>query len=83
MTMETKINAKRVFLMALVTASMSTALMAQDKVEASAGADIVSSYIWRGTNCGGVSIQPNLSIGYKGLSLGAWGSVGIDQHDTK
>ena len=81
--MKTRINAKRVLIMALVTTSTSTTLTAQDKMEASAGADIVSSYIWRGTDCGGVSIQPNLSVGYKGLSLAAWGSVGIDRKDTK
>lgn len=56
---------------------------AQDKVEASVGADLVSGYVWRGTDCGGVSIQPSLSVGYKGLSLTAWGSVGIDKEDAK
>lgn len=57
--------------------------MAQDTVETSVGADVVSSYIWRGQDLGGVSIQPSLSIGYKGFSLGAWGSVGIESADTK
>lgn len=56
---------------------------AQDKVEASVGADLVSGYIWRGQNLGNVSIQPSLSIAYKGLSLTAWGSVGIDSDDDK
>ena len=50
---------------------------AQDKVEASVGADIVSGYIWRGQDLGNVSIQPSLGVSYKGLSLSAWGSVGI------
>jgi hypothetical protein len=57
--------------------------MAQDKVEATAGGDLVSSYIWRGTYCGGVSIQPAVGIAYKGFSLGAGGSVGFDSNDTK
>ena len=48
-------------------------MMAQDKVEASVGADLVSGYILRGQNLGGVSVQPSLGISYKGLSLGAWG----------
>ena len=57
---------------------------AQDKVEATLGGDIVSSYVWRGMELGGVSLQPSLGIGYKGLSLGAWGSTGIsDPSDTK
>ena len=36
--------------------------IAQDKVEASVGADLVSGYIWRGQDLGGVSIQPSLSV---------------------
>jgi hypothetical protein len=60
-----------------------TIVKAQDNVEASLGADIVSSYIWRGIDCGGVSIQPSASVAYKGLSLGAWASVGLEAADTK
>lgn len=56
---------------------------AQDKVEASVGADLVSGYIWRGQDLGGVSLQPSASIAYKGFSLGAWGSVGLESTDTK
>lgn len=51
--------------------------IAQDKVEAGVGVDLVSGYIWRGQDLGGVSIQPSLSVACKGFSLGAWGSVGI------
>lgn len=58
-------------------------MKAQDKVEASVGFDLVSGYIWRGQNLGGVSFQPSISLGWKGLSLTAWGSVGIDGSDTK
>jgi hypothetical protein len=48
----------------------------QDKVETSAGVDLVSKYVWRGVSQGvGASIQPSLGLGYKGFSLGAWGSV--------
>ncbi len=50
---------------------------AQEKVEASIGADIVSGYIWRGQDLGNVSIQPFLGISYKGFSFSAWGSAGI------
>lgn len=56
---------------------------AQDKVDSSVGADLVSGYVWRGQNLGGVSIQPSASISYKGFSLTGWGSVGIDKTDTK
>ena len=69
--------------MAGIAAFMSAATLAeaQDKVEMSAGADLVSSYIWRGQNMAGASIQPSLGISYKGLSLSAWGSYGITDHD--
>ncbi len=50
---------------------------AQDTLETSVGADIVSHYIWRGQDLGGVSVQPGLGVSYKGLSLSAWESVGL------
>lgn len=47
-------------------------------------ADFVSQYIWRGQNLGSAAVQPTLGIGYKGLSLSAWGSYGLtDPADTK
>ena len=45
--------------------------MAQDKVEADIGADLVSGYIWRGQDLGNVSIQPSASVSYKGFSFRA------------
>ncbi|MBP5508442.1 MAG: hypothetical protein J6Y23_11480 [Prevotella sp.] len=74
---------KRLFLsvMVLMCAAM---VSAQDKVEADLSADIVNQYIWRGQDLGHVSIQPSLELGYKGLSLAAWGNVGLsDPADTK
>lgn len=50
---------------------------AQDKVEGTVCADFVNQYIWRGQDLGNVSVQPTLGIGWKGLSLSAWGSVGL------
>ena len=62
----------------------SATTLAQDKVETTISGDIVSSYIWRGQDLGNVSLQPTLGISYKGLSLSAWGSVGLtDSNDTK
>ena len=64
--------------------AVSLATLAQEKVETTICGDVVSSYIWRGQNLGNVSLQPTLGIGYKGLSLTAWGSVGLsDPSDTK
>ncbi len=67
----------------MAATALPTAMMAQDTVEASVGADLVSGYIWRGQDLGGVSLQPGASIAYKGFSLGAWGSVGLESTDTK
>jgi len=42
----------------------------------SLGADIMSRYVWRGTQFGGnsPSIQPSLSVNYKNLTFGVWGA---------
>ncbi len=57
---------------------------AQEKVETTISSDLVSQYLWRGLNLGQVSVQPTLGIGYKGLSLSAWGNYGISNaNDAK
>lgn len=59
-------------------------MCAQDEIETTIGADIVNQYIWRGQELGDVSVQPTLGIAHKGVSLTAWGSVGLsDKDDTK
>lgn len=58
--------------------------LAQDSVKTNIGADIVSRYIWRGLDLGNTSVQPTLGISYGGLSLNAWGSMGLTEaNDTK
>ncbi len=58
--------------------------VAQDKVEATIQADVVSANIWRGQDLGSVAVQPTLGIAWKGFSLEAWGNYGIaDPDDTK
>ena len=58
--------------------------LAQEEIETTISGDIVSSYIWRGQDLGDVSLQPTLGIGYQGLSLTAWGNVGLSNAaDTK
>lgn len=73
---------------AMLTTAVMTILtgtaVAQDKVEATLATDVVSQYYWRGQKLGEVSVQPTLGIGWKGLSLTAWGSVGLSRfEDTK
>ena len=74
---------KRFFLAGLLLVG-ATAAWAQDEIETTISGDVVSSYIWRGQDLGDVSLQPTLGVSYKGLSLTAWGSVGLtDPLDTK
>ena len=42
------------------------------------GADIVSSYVWRGVQFSGASIQPGVTFSAGNFSVGAWGSAGFD-----
>ena len=56
----------------------------EEKVETIISGDIVSSYIWRGQDLGSAAIQPTLGVGYRGLSLTAWGSYGLtNSNDVK
>ena len=65
-------------IMSIITAN------AQDKVEGSVSADVVSRYVWRGQALGDAAVQPSASLSYKGLSLSAWGSYGfLNTEDTK
>lgn len=59
------------------SAILSTSAMAGEPVKASIGADLVSSYVWRGQKLDGVSIQPSMGLEWGGLSLSAWGSSGF------
>ena len=42
------------------------------------GADVVSNYLWRGQNLGGLSIQPSVTLGWKGIYISGWGNIGAD-----
>lgn len=68
----------------LLMALSFVANVAKAQVKTTIGADVVNQYIWRGQDLGNVSLQPTLGLEYKGLSLMAWGSVGLaDAADTK
>ena len=45
------------------------------------GHDLVNQFIWRGLDSGHASIQPYMGLNWKGLSVSAWGSVGITNSD--
>ena len=74
---------KKIVLLAWSLVAVATS-HAQDKIEATISGDFVSSYIWRGLDAGSAAVQPTLGVGYKGLSLSAWGSYGLtDPDDVK
>ena len=70
----------RTFIVLLAVSCMGVAC-AQSEVEGELKADVVSSYVWRGLHQGHASVQPELSVGWNGLSLAAWGSVGLTGHE--
>lgn len=73
---------KKIVLLAMGLVLGSTSLAQnEEKVETIISGDIVSSYIWRGQDLGSAAIQPTLGVGYKGLSLTAWGSYGLVNSD--
>lgn len=74
----------RMMLLAFMMCGTAMVSRAEDKVEATVATDFVSQYYWRGQDLGDISVQPTLGIAWKGLSLTAWGSVGLsDFSDTK
>ena len=91
-------NTKHIIYILSITSILSMPLSAQDTtplptregqgggsaVSSTLGVDLVNQYIWRGQDLGDVSLQPTLGVEWKGLSLSAWGSVGIsDFSDDK
>lgn len=67
---------KLLLLTLLIVGCMNTA-RAQDAVEVDLTADFVSTYMWRGLYLGGAALQPELTVGWKGLELSVWGSTGF------
>lgn len=47
------------------------------------GADLVSSYVWRGVYQTSAAIQPSMQLGVAGFSLSAWGSVPFSGTDKE
>jgi hypothetical protein len=66
----------------LIIALVSLGAKAQD-VDFTLGADVVSSYIWRGGFGTGAAIQPAAGLSVGGFSLSAWGSVSFEGGDKE
>ncbi len=76
---------KKIVLLAMGLVVCTTALAQEkEKVETNVAADFVSTYVWRGLDLGSTAVQPTLGVGYKGLSLSAWGSYALtNANDVK
>ena len=55
---------------------ISSAVKAQE-VEFTLGADLVSSYVWRGAYQSSAAVQPAMGLSVSGFSLSAWGSIPV------
>lgn len=80
-------NFRKFFLFVLALAFIAPVTMkAQEEEEEgsspfSVGADLVSSYVWRGVKYGGPSLQPYVEFGIAGFAIGAWGSFDFTHMD--
>jgi hypothetical protein len=70
-------------LLVFVAIILSANSFAQSDLSASVSADLVSQYMWRGRELGGISIQPTATVDWKGLSLTLFGNVGFESTDDK
>jgi len=66
-----------------VAASVSAYEYENPGFEWSAGADITSSYLWRGIKLGGLAFQPDVTVGYGGLNLDVWANLSPSDYTFK
>ena len=71
------------WILAILWFALPLVTRAQDSLSVELQADVVTQNIWRGTNLGHVSLQPEMAVGWKGLRLSAWGNIGLDSEDTR
>ena len=78
---------KRIVLLILMAVTLLPAGAQDDESKkdfsASAGLDLVSRYVWRGNDYANISVQPQLSVSWKGLSIEASSSIGFDKDDMQ
>lgn len=75
---------KRLFLLFCGFVAMVTIAKAEmPGFEWTVGADVTSTYLWRGQNLGGLSFQPDVMLGYGGFQLEAWGNIGTLDYTFK
>lgn len=69
---------KKIFLTAVMVV-LGVGIFAQESESKwTAGADVVSAYVWRGLYLSNAAVQPGLTFSSGGFSAGAWGSASFD-----
>lgn len=74
---------KKILFFAILLNGLAHGILAQEKEKPtlSINADLVSRYVWRGTDYGEApGVQPSLAMTYKGFVLGAWGNFSISSN---
>lgn len=69
---------KKIFLAATMVVLGSGIFARESESPWTAGADLVSSYVWRGLYLSNAAVQPSLAYESGGFSAGAWGSASFD-----
>lgn len=73
---------KIIMTLALILIALPVCSQEKEKVELEGGADIVSSYIYRGQKYGKLSIQPYIGMTWKDLYVEVWGTAAIDRNEA-
>jgi hypothetical protein len=79
---------KIIYLLVIVSVMSSSAQdrnteKTQESTKAFIAVDMVSKYLWRGFDYGGVSVLPAFGVAVKGFSFTAFGGAGFDMEQTK
>lgn len=74
---------KKLFLAAFIMVFVPLCAMAQDRVKADFEVTMLSKYIWRGQQKGGVTIQPSATLSWKGAYVNVEGSKGFDNKEEE
>ncbi len=68
-------------LIGLIVGQGATAQDKESKLKLDFGADLVSRYIWRGTDFGNTpSVQPGFTLAIDKFEIGAWGNYGLSSN---
>ena len=78
-----KMMRKSLIAVAVALLTVPAAVCAQEKVESTVGLDLVSHYMWRGIDKGGVTVIPTGKVSWKGASIQLQGTTGFDNEDPK